>query len=163
MAPALKEDVAWPLAKNDTHKQMLTLALAQEKADSDLPAAVAHFQTSTPPSADNGERSRAKRKKAQPVAQTRFPTATRCEKTEGFARFYLPSITWTKRLSNHSTSKYGPESPNTVPQSVQSFKDHLRAALAMRTTRAQHKCRPGPSHKQSTPGSTSCRKNKVFA
>ena len=34
MAPALKEVVAWPLAKDDTHKQMRTLALAQEKAHS---------------------------------------------------------------------------------------------------------------------------------
>ena len=46
MAPALKEVVAWPLAKDDTHKQMRALVIGSRKSalrTEQLPVAVAHF------------------------------------------------------------------------------------------------------------------------
>ena len=53
--------------------------------------------------------------------------------------------------SSHVNAKCKPGSLNTLAQQLKSFKDHLRAALTMGTTRAQHECNPHPSHRRGSP------------
>ena len=61
------------------------------------------------------------------------------------------NLTWQNLGSSHPNAKCKPGSPNTMEKRMQSFKDHLRAALTMGTARAQHKRKPHPSHTRGSP------------
>ena len=103
---------------------------------------------------------------AAPVAQTRLPPtpgATLCEKQRVSFDFEHPNISLTTRRCSHSNANCKPGWPNTMAQRIESFKDHLRAALTMGTTRAPNQVEAAPVAQtrfpQSTPGATLCEEN----
>ena len=67
--------------------------------------------------------------------------------------------------SSHSNGKCKTGSRNTLAQRIQTFKDLLRPALTMGTTRARHERKPNPSHRQGSPDrrreAHSARKHRV--